>query len=88
MKMEKVQIEVTSKCNLSCEYCLGKNLNGKFIQSNLVEKLDGFKEYILYGYGEPFLHPNIKEIISSIDGKLTISTNGMVDKNFKESRNC
>ena len=84
MKMEKVQIEVTSKCNLSCEYCLGKNLNGKFIQSNLVEKLDGFKEYILYGYGEPFLHPNIKEIISSIDGKITISTNGMVDKNFKE----
>ncbi|RLI75301.1 hypothetical protein DRP05_15050 [Archaeoglobales archaeon] len=83
LKMRKVQVEITSECNLDCEYCLRKNLKGSFIQPELIEGLD-FKEYILYGYGEPFLHPKLKEIVSKIDGRITISTNGMVDGSFKE----
>lgn len=84
MKKLKVQIEITNECNLDCQYCLGRELKGKYIRLELLEKLDGFKDYILYGYGEPLLHPKLKEILNAIDGKIIISTNGMVDKNFKE----
>lgn len=82
MKFKKVQIEISSKCNLNCRYCL-RNSKGEFIDPKLIENLD-FKEYVLYGYGEPFLHPRLKEIVSKINGKITISTNGMVNDTFKD----
>jgi MoaA/NifB/PqqE/SkfB family radical SAM enzyme len=81
----KVQIEITSECNLNCEYCFRKEIKSNELNISLIEKINGITdEYILYGYGEPLLYPDILRIVNILDGKITLSTNGMVDKNFKK----
>ena len=84
-------VEPTSSCNYSCWGCYtGNNQN----PSNMkVLRKEVFTEHILpvipklwqirlYNFGEPFLHPNIKEFIAMIRGanpriRIDISTNGM-----------
>lgn len=73
----KVQIEVTTKCNLGCEYCFRSGENELSLE--IIENLQGFDEYVVYGYGEPFMHKNLKKILENLDGRIILSTNGMFD---------
>ena len=82
----RIQIELTSSCNLNCSHCY-KNANEyqKYLSYNSIEKLllysnNAFYEIGLTG-GEPLLHPNFN-IIASICYKyshqLELNTNGLL----------
>ncbi len=80
MKFDKIQIETTTFCNLECGYCHGRNLPVIDIAEELFEKMAGLaKEYVLYGYGEPLLYPNLIRRAEILGGDIVISTNGMVE---------
>ncbi|MEM0330652.1 MAG: hypothetical protein QXW84_04675 [Archaeoglobaceae archaeon] len=82
--IQKLQLELTTKCNLSCEYCLKPSLVSE-LDKNAVEKLSGVaKKFVLYGYGEPLLHEKILHFVKALDGEIVVSTNCMVDENFYE----
>ncbi|WP_456370382.1 radical SAM/SPASM domain-containing protein [Geoglobus sp.] len=81
----KVQLEVTTSCNLSCEYCFRKKELQNHVSMEIVEKISDADEVVLYGYGEPLLHPEITEIIEMMNGSTMLSTNGMIDWNFDEA---
>lgn len=82
--IEKIQLELTTKCNLNCEYCL-KPQNIEKIEKEVIETVNGLaKKFVLYGYGEPFLHERIAEFVKILDGELVLSTNGMIEENFAE----
>ncbi len=80
----KVQLEVTTSCNLDCEYCFRRRNGFSDVTPDIVEKIADADEIILYGYGEPLLNPNLKEYLRTINGKTLISTNGMVNGIFDE----
>ena len=80
----KVQLEVTTSCNLDCEYCFRKRNGFADITREIVEKIADADEVVLYGYGEPLLNPSLKDYLKIISGKTLISTNGMVNGAFDE----
>jgi len=80
MKLKRLQIEPTTFCTLECEYCHRKNVPAADMPLEVLERVDGVaKEYVIYGYGEPLLYPEFLRKIESFSGKITISTNGMLD---------
>lgn len=82
--IEKVQIEVTTECNLRCEYCL-KPEKSIEISREVVEKVSGIaKRYIFYGFGEPMLNKKLEELLDLVDGETVVSTNGMVENEALE----
>lgn len=67
-----VEIHLTDKCNLDCEWCTDKGLrdNRATLELELIKKL--FHEFgrhgtgvTLEGGGEPTLHPHFKEIVEA-----------------------
>lgn len=85
-------IEPTSLCNYSCMGCYAglKELNrgAQFLdfvslKRAILPYISRVKQVRLYNYGEPFLHPDILDIIESLrmegpELNLHISTNGML----------
>lgn len=85
-------IEITTKCNLDCKYCIRDMRKGEIMD------LDTFKQITskfdkspmtdiaginLIGLGEVMLHPQFSEICDYIDSKgwmLTFTTNGTIYK--------
>ena len=66
---KKIYIEITNKCNLNCEFCIGNERNKKFITldefNQLLDKLNGYTKYLYFHVmGEPLLHPHINELIN------------------------
>lgn len=65
----QVQLEVTNRCNLDCPMCPREVMDielehmewGTFKQ--VVDKLHGDEDITLTGWGEPFLHPQIFDMI-------------------------
>ncbi len=83
--MKKIQIELTTACNLNCEYCFRNRDRASQIPLEIVEKLAGAAgEYVLYGFGEPLMHEEITKVLELLQGKITISTNGMIAKGFEK----
>lgn len=84
-----VELHLTDKCNLNCEWCTDKELrkNQETLALDVIERL--FREFwrhktgiTLEGGGEPTLHPHFREVVeagasSSID--MGLITNGIVD---------
>lgn len=76
---DRVQIEPTTVCNLRCQYCLGLGLPSGDISDDVFEKIAGVaKEYVIYGYGEPFLHQGLMKKVEKLGGKIVLSTNGTI----------
>lgn len=90
-KFNKVYVEITSSCNLSCYFCPPTKRAKQFIEVEEFKKvLDQIKPYTNYIYlhvkGEPLLHPKIDQLldISAEKGfKVNITTNGTLLKNAK-----
>ena len=88
MKYKKIYVEITNRCNLSCDFCIKNQRPLKNIsleEFNIV--LNKVKPYTNYLYfhllGEPLLHPNINELIdvASKDFNINITTNVyLIDK--------
>jgi MoaA/NifB/PqqE/SkfB family radical SAM enzyme len=83
-----VQIEVTSRCNLSCPACphgaLGGSLSQFDMPRDLFERIVDQtvrpgRRYHLQGWGEPLLRDDLPELVRSISergGRPSITTNG------------
>ena len=85
-KPRYVQIEVTNRCNLDCHMCPREDLNielehmdwDKF--TTVVDKLQDHEDITLTGWGEPFLHPRIFDMIAYCKEKghkVMITSNGL-----------
>jgi len=83
-------IEVTTRCNLNCSYCVRDERKGDIIDLDVFEgiitkfkKAKGVKVQAinLIGLGEPLLHPQFKEICNIVEKHelmLTFTTNGII----------
>lgn len=88
-KPQQVQIEITNRCNMDCHMCprevLGVELEHmdweKFVI--VVDKLNDREDVTLTGWGEPFLHPRIFDMIAYCKKrghKVMITSNGLFTK--------
>lgn len=84
---EEIQIEITNLCNLDCKMCPRKKLPIKYKQMELdffkdvIKRLDGVKEIILTGWGEPTVHKDLAEMVSIVKKsgkKARLTTNGLL----------
>lgn len=91
-----IQVETTSRCNLSCLTCFRhqRNIRKDMTLSNFttfIEDVGFIKSVYPFGGGEPLLHPQFDEIInlaSKHANFVGISTNGMLlDKEKVERLN-
>ncbi|MBO5398129.1 MAG: radical SAM protein [Clostridia bacterium] len=79
----KVYIEITNMCNLNCSFCSKTTRADRFMQvgefEKVVKEVIGYTNLIaLHVKGEPFLHPNLKEILDIAEKynlKVNITTN-------------
>ena len=86
MLTQVVQLEVTTRCNRECPFCLRKymiklrgigDLELKDVDK-VINELNP-KVMTLHGWGEPLLHPNLGDIISRVKSYgiyTSLSTNG------------
>lgn len=86
---ETLQIEVSNRCNLDCIMCIRRSWDAieKDFNIDLYMKIarSDFREIkrlVLYGFGEPFMNPNLLRMLNASrkylgeDSKIMISTNG------------
>ncbi len=82
--LEKVQIEITNKCNFNCKHCFNTQYRDNTLPLTMIKKIVdeckrlAVRKICLTG-GEPFTHKNIKEIINYIslcNMQCEIYTNG------------
>ncbi|MBS7606510.1 MAG: radical SAM protein [Candidatus Bathyarchaeia archaeon] len=86
---EALQIEVTNRCNFSCQMCVRRVWDAKPTDLNMdlykrvaESAFPHLKRLVLYGLGEPLINPNIIEMLkiarekTSRDSEIKISTNG------------
>lgn len=88
-KPKLVQIEVTNRCNMDCHMCPREDLEielehmdwNKFV--TVVGKLTENEEITMTGWGEPFLHPKIFDMVAYAKKKghsVSITSNGLFTK--------
>ena len=88
-RFQKVYIEITNRCNLSCKFCPKNIRNYEDMTPERFEYiLKQVKEYTnliyLHVKGEPLIHPNLKEIFDICDKynmMVNLTTNGTMLKN-------
>lgn len=93
MKLEKIDLELTSKCNLKCEHCYANSTNrGVYMPLekalNIIEEFSSIhgNRVALTG-GEPTLHKNFIEIFNyaaEMGLKIELETNGFFFSKFAE----
>jgi len=76
----RVQYDITTKCNLSCEICYIDGEEGSITAEKIAADLKTHPSdaVINIGGGEPFQHPELEEIIRNVLGhgnKIQIATN-------------
>lgn len=83
-----LQIEHTNFCNarcIMCSHCFTKNHGASNLSENNLDYLKEALPYVhkvtLHGYGEPFLHPDIMDILKMYDSygiQMTCNTNASI----------
>lgn len=79
----EVALEITGRCNLDCKYCFSEKCN-QDIQLNdvkkIIDQIDDMNVFeVCISGGEPFLHPDILQILDYCSKKkfnISIVTNG------------
>ncbi len=82
--LKKAYLEITNTCNLSCSFCHKTKRHPHFLTTEefdlLTNKLQGKIKYLYFHLmGEPLLHPNLPDFISTAKNKgflPIITTNG------------
>lgn len=101
---EALQIEVTNRCNFNCQMCIRQvwkvqlqDLNFDLYKKVAESSFHRLERLILYGFGEPLIHPNFTKMLRVARKNLPkecpiiISTNGslltpsLAEKMFRES---
>jgi len=87
-----LQIEITNACNLRCEMCLHsqwpkdykEQITVDTFKSLAEEVFPHLKKLVLYGWGEPFMHPQFIELLRISrkwlppESKILVTTNGLL----------
>lgn len=95
MKLKKIYLEITNKCNLSCSFCIHNKKKVTSITLDnykyIINKIKPYtKELYLHVLGEPLMHPNISEFINYATNAglmVNITTNGYLINNIKDNHN-
>jgi len=89
MKFQRIYIEITNVCNLTCSYCLSHTRDALFMSPKQFEQiLTQIKSYTDHIYlhikGEPLIHPDFIEFLNLADQyhlKVHLVSNGtLLDK--------
>mgnify|MGYP003309102763 CR=1 FL=1 len=94
MKYKKIYIEITNRCNLSCDFCIKndrvlKNINLDDFKI-ILNKIKPYTKYLYFHIlGEPLLHPKINELIdiASKHFYINITTNGYLIDRISNNKN-
>lgn len=95
MKLKKIYLEITNRCNLSCPFCIKnqrpiKDLSKEEYQF-IINKIKNYtKELYLHVLGEPLIHPDINYFINYAKENnllVNITTNGYLINNIKDNHN-
>lgn len=94
MKFKKIYLEITNRCNLSCDFCIKNNRKIKDISIDefnfILSKIKPYTNYLYFHVlGEPLLHNNINELIDiAYNNKfnINITTNGYLINNIKNNK--
>jgi glycosyltransferase involved in cell wall biosynthesis/MoaA/NifB/PqqE/SkfB family radical SAM enzyme len=82
---KEAQIEVTNRCNFNCKMCQRYDLGVSFtdmswaMYEKILDKAEGIKNLVLTSWGEPFLHPQIFDMIRGAKTRghdVRLTTNG------------
>jgi radical SAM protein with 4Fe4S-binding SPASM domain len=92
MRFNKIYLEISNVCNLSCAFCPGtkrvRHIMTEAEFSALMPKLRPWADYLYFHLmGEPLLHPNLArflEIAGEFDFKVILTTNGTLLKKQQE----
>lgn len=88
-RFNRIYVEITNKCNLSCSFCKKSNrLLKEMTVTEFKEVISKIKDYTnticLHVKGEPLLHSKLNEILNICDDnniKVSLTTNGTLLKN-------
>lgn len=82
-KLKRIYLEINKNCNLSCPFCISRNLDQRLSLDQILKIIEKIKDYTDYIYlhvlGEPLLHPDIDDILAMLDRsglKLILVSNG------------
>ena len=83
-RFQKVYLEISNVCNLSCAFCPGTKRNPQVMAENefstLLPKLRSWTDYLYFHLmGEPLCHPNLERYLTlagSYGFKVILTTNG------------
>lgn len=82
MRFQKIYVEISNLCNLSCAFCPGtKREPGRMTAETFAQLLPKLRPYTEYLYfhlmGEPLCHPELQEFLRlAEDFKVILTTNG------------
>lgn len=87
-RFKKVYIEITSACNLKCDFCPQTKRKAEFMDlqffNHILKEVSNFSDYIyLHVKGEPLLHPDLEKFLNlagEYNLKVNITTNGTLIK--------
>lgn len=95
MRFKKIYLEITNRCNLSCDFCIKNHRKVTCISrdqfSFIVAKIKPYTdELYLHVLGEPLIHDDINYFIdyaSSMGLMVNITTNGYLIMKIKDNKN-
>ena len=82
MRFQKIYVEISNLCNLSCAFCPGTKRKPGRVRleqfAKLLPKLKPYTEYLYFHLmGEPLCHPELKAFLDlAKDFKVILTTNG------------
>ena len=89
LRPRQVQIEITNRCNMDCPMCQREDLGIELEHmswthfTTVVDKLGHREDITLTGWGEPFIHPRVFDMIAFCKErghKVMITSNGLFTK--------
>jgi len=89
LRPRQVQIEITNRCNMDCPMCQREDLGIELEHmswahfTKVVNKLEHRENITLTGWGEPFIHPRVFDMIAYCKEhghKVMITSNGLFTK--------
>ena len=84
MRFQKIYLEISNVCNLSCAFCPGTHRTKHFMTveefTSLAGKLRPYSDFLYFHLmGEPLLHPHLEDflrIAGDLGFKVILTTNG------------
>jgi MoaA/NifB/PqqE/SkfB family radical SAM enzyme len=86
LRPRQIQIEITNRCNMDCPMCQREDLGIELEHmswshfTTVVDKLGQHEDITLTGWGEPFIHPRVFDMIAYCKErrhKVMVTSNGL-----------